>query len=121
MDTPSFSDPAGGVPPSAAPPLPPPPVMPPPPVILPPAPSAPRRSWGWMVTAIILFILLFFAGLITLGQFVSHSLTVSHNFKSVTAREVGPKLDECILQDGTSRNKIAVITVDGIITGHTSD
>jgi protease-4 len=45
-------------------------------------------------------------------------LSFDHGFKNATAREVGPKLDECILEDNDSRNKIAVITVDGIISSH---
>ena len=71
-----------------------------------------------MITSIILTVLLGFAGMIILGQTVTRSLNFSHGFKSVGAREVGPKLDECILEEGTSRNKIAVITVNGIISSH---
>jgi len=74
-----------------------------------------------MITAIILAILLGFAGLIIIGQSVSRSLSFNHGFKTVSAREVGPKLDECILEDNSARNKIAVITVDGIITSHTAN
>src|SRR5208337_1005517 len=36
-------------------------------------------------------------------------------------RDVGPRLDECVLEDNNSRRKIAVVTVDGIITDHTVD
>ncbi len=87
----------------------------------PPAPN-PGRSWGWIITSIILALLLCLAGLVILRQFaVQRSMGVSHNFKTVGAREVGPKLEECILDEGTSRNKIAVITVDGIITSHSAD
>jgi protease-4 len=38
-----------------------------------------------------------------------------------TTRDVGPRLDECVLEDNDSRRKIAVVTVDGIITDHTVD
>jgi len=38
-----------------------------------------------------------------------------------SAREAGPKLDEFILENNKSANKIAVITVDGIITSHEFD
>ena len=31
-------------------------------------------------------------------------------------REVGPRLEECVLKDNDARSKIAVVTVDGIIT-----
>jgi len=74
-----------------------------------------------MVTSIILIILLGFAGLIIIGQFVAHSLSFNHNFKTASAREVGPKLEECILEDNDSQNKIAVITVNGVISGHDYD
>ncbi|HWY30531.1 MAG TPA: signal peptide peptidase SppA [Candidatus Acidoferrum sp.] len=97
-----------------------PPPLTPPPVITPP-PPAPRRSYGWMIAAIILLVLLGFSMLGNLTQFVTHAVTLNHGFKSMSAREVGPKLDECVLEDNASRHKIAVITVDGIITGHTAD
>jgi protease-4 len=86
-------------------------------------PSAPRpgRSWGWIITCIILVILLGFAGLIIIGQSFTHSLSLNRGFKTVSSREVGPRLEECTLEEGISRNKIAVITVDGIITDHQAD
>jgi protease-4 len=90
-----------------------------PPVIKPP--PAPRKSRGWMITAIILAVLLGFAGLVMVGQFVAHTLSFDHNFKTASAREVGPKLEECLLEDNDSQNKIAVINVDGIISGHDYD
>ncbi len=98
----------------------PPPPLPPPPVITPPAPK-PRRSVGWMITAIILALLLGLAGLVIIGQFATRSLNFNRGFKSASAREVGPKLEECVLEDNDSQNKIAVITIDGIITGHSAD
>jgi len=51
-----------------------------------------------------------------LTQFVAHSLNWTRSLKTSTSREVGPKLDEAILEDNKSHNKIAVITVDGLIT-----
>jgi protease-4 len=101
-------------------PTPPPPLSVPPVIAPPPAPK-PRKSRGWMITSIILAGLLVFAGLIILGQFAVHSLSFNHNFKTASAREVGPKLEECLLEDNDSQNKIAVITVDGIISGHDYD
>jgi protease-4 len=97
-----------------------PPPLAPPPVITPP-PPAPRRSYGWMIAAIILLVLLGFSMLGNLTQFVTHAVTFNHGSKTMSAREVGPKLEECVLEDNASRHKIAVITVDGIITGHTAD
>lgn len=74
-----------------------------------------------MITSIILFLLLGFCLLIILGQSISHSLNFNHSFKSVSAREVGPKLEEAVLEDNNSRHKIAVISVDGIISSHTGN
>ena len=74
-----------------------------------------------MITSIILAVLLGFAGLVIVGQFVAHTLSFDHNFKTASAREVGPKLEECLLEDNDSQNKIAVINVDGIISGHDYD
>ena len=71
-----------------------------------------------MIVCIILTVLLGFAGLIIIGQSVTRSIGFNHAFKNAAAREVGPKLDECILEENESKNKIAVITVDGIITNH---
>jgi protease-4 len=108
----SFSSP--GVPPQ---------LTPPPPVITPPPPARPRRSWGWIIVSIVLIVMLGFSWLIIIAQGVSHSIGGGFNrsFKNSTAREVGPKLDECILEDHDAHNKIAVVTVDGIITGHSAD
>jgi protease-4 len=102
-------------------PPPPPPLPPPPPIITSLPPTKPRRSWGLIITVIILVILLGFAGLVIIGQSVSKSLSFNHNFKTASAREVGPRLDECVIEDNSSHNKIAVITVDGIITSHSDD
>lgn len=74
-----------------------------------------------MIAAIILLVLLGFSMLGNLTQFVTHAVTFNHGLKTMSAREVGPKLDEWVLEDNASRHKIAVITVDGIITGHTAD
>ena len=71
-----------------------------------------------MVTSIVLAMLLVFCVLVMFAQFTFHSLNFNHGFKTTTARDVGPKLDECLVEDNDSRNKIAVITVDGIISSH---
>lgn len=99
---------------------PPAPPTPAPPVIAAPAVPA-RKSHGWMVAALILVVLLGFSLLGNLTQFIAHSFNWSHTLKTTTARQVGPKLDEAVLEDNNSRNKIAVITVDGIITDHAGD
>jgi protease-4 len=97
----------------------------PPPVITPPPPSKPRKNRGWMVVAIILLVLLGFSWLVIFAQSFSRALSINsgfnRGFKTVNARQVGPRLDEYILEDNDVRNKIAVVTVDGIITDHTAD
>jgi protease-4 len=99
-----------------------PPFTSPPPVITAPPPSKPRKSWGWMIVSIILIVLLCFSLLGNFTQLVSHALGGGFNSGyNETAREVGPKLDECILENNGVHNKIAVINVTGIITGHTAD
>src|SRR6185369_6495280 len=89
-----------------------------PPVITPPPPARPRKSWGWMIVSIILIVLLGFSWLIIIALGVSHSIGggLNRSLKNSTAREVGPRLDEVVLEDNNSRNKIAVITVDGVIS-----
>ena len=102
--------------------IPPPPT--PPPVIAAPPATRPRKSRGWMVVAIILSVLLVISLFGNLTQLVTSALSFKHGFHGEsfgTARDVGPKLDECLLENNKSLNKIAVITVDGIITSHESD
>jgi protease-4 len=52
-----------------------------------------------------------------------HSLGGGFNrgYKNSVMRDAGPRLDEVLLEDNDSKNKIAVVTVDGIITGHSTD
>jgi protease-4 len=104
MDTPEF--PTGG----------------PPPIISALAPK-PRQSRGWMIASIILIVLLAFSLFGNLTQFVMQSLSLDRAFHAGsfgTAREVGPKLDEVFLEDNKSANKIAVISIEGIISSHTA-
>jgi protease-4 len=100
------------------------PPPPPPPVIAPAPASKPRRSRGWMIAAVILLVLLAFSLFGNLTQFVFSNLPFRHALRTEgfgSVRDVGPKLDECMLENNHSVNKIAVITVDGIITSHTAD
>ena len=83
----------------------------------------PKRR-GWMIFSIFLLIVLAFSLFGNVTQLVLQSLSFGHGFHSDAfrgAREVGPKLDECILENNKSANKIAVISVDGIITDHDLD
>ena len=120
METTPFSQEA--VPPS---PPPPPPSFTPPPVISPPPPPKPRKSRGWMIFAIILLVLLVFS---LLGNHhrtrrFAHAIGggINNGFRPTMARDISPKLEECLLKDNDARNKIAVVEVDGIITGQTAD
>ncbi len=77
-----------------------------------------------MVVAIILLVLLAFSLFGNLTQFVASALSFKHGLRTEafgSTRDVGPKLDECTLENNHSMNKIAVITVDGIITSHDMD
>ena len=105
----------------------PPQFTPPPPVITPPPAAPPRRSWGWIIISVILLVLLGFSLLGNVTQFFVQAVGsgigggFNHNFNGRSARVVGPRLDECILEDNDAHNKIAVVTVDGIITSQTAD
>ena len=114
METTPFSQ-------EAMPTSPPPPAFTPPPVISPPPPAKPRRGRGWMIFAIILLVLLFISLFGNLTQFVSRMLTFNNGLRPSMARDIGPKLEECILEDNDAHNKIAIIEVDGIITSHEAD
>jgi protease-4 len=106
-------------PPSDTPPAPPPP-LPPPPVIVPPPASRPsRRGRGWMILAIILLVLLFISMLYNVGTFFS-SLFHGKTTKYYT-RTGGPRLEEVTTEDHDSPNKIAVVNIEGIITGRVLD
>ena len=80
-----------------------------------------------MIVAIILLALLAISLLGNFTQFVSRALTsglssgLRSGFRTTSTRDVGPRLDECVLEDNDSRRKIAVVSVDGIITDHTVD
>jgi protease-4 len=104
------------VPPSAPPPSPP---LAPPPLITAPAPALPRRGGrGWLVVALVLFVLLAISMLYNVGNFAGNVFR-GHSVKYT--RQVGPRLEEVIYEDNDSGNKIAVVEVDGIITGSVAD
>jgi protease IV len=103
------------LPPAAAPP----PLAPPP--IITPAPAKPRRNRGWMIVAIILCVLLFISLFGNFAQLVSRVMNFNSGFRTAASRDVGPRLDEYVLEDNDSDRKIAVVTVDGIITDHSID
>jgi protease-4 len=102
--------------PPATPPQP--PYVPPPPVIVPPnAPRPQKRGRGWMIFAIILVFLLGLSMLVNLSHFAGSVVRGSGSRGMGQAREAGPKLDETILEDNHASAKIAVIDVNGVISG----
>ena len=103
------------IPPIATPP--PPPYNPP--LIIAPPPARPRKSRGWMIVAIVLLVLL------VVSLFGNFSQLVSGLMPMQVARGVssssGPRLDESVIADNDSNNKIVVIDVAGIITSRSMD
>jgi protease-4 len=106
MDTPPFT---GNVPP---------PPLPPPPIIAPSPSPKPRRSWGWIITSVILALMLVLCVCVIFAEFSLRSLNFNHALRTSSSRDAGPKLDELVVEDNNARDKIAVITVDGIISSH---
>jgi len=95
-----------------------PPPYSPPPVILPSTPpKPPRKGRGWMILAIVLFALLVFSLMANFGQMVSGLSSLSPS----NAGKAGPRLEEALLKNNDSHNKIAVIPIAGIITGNRID
>jgi len=74
-----------------------------------------------MIAAIVLLVLLGFSVFGNFAQMALNLVKFNRGFNTKIVRDAGPRLDEVLLQDNGVRNKIAVITVDGIITSHTSD
>jgi protease IV len=70
-----------------------------------------------MIAAIILFCLLAVSFLFNVGHFIESVVLLD----SSGGRYAGPRLDEVVLEDNNAVNKIAVITIDGIITGQQLD
>lgn len=74
-----------------------------------------------MITTIILFVLLVFSVFAIFTQFVSNAFSFNDGLKGGITREIGPRLEECILEDHDAANKIAVIPVEGTITDQSTD
>jgi protease IV len=71
-----------------------------------------------MILAIILLILLAFSFMFNVGSLFTGGLAHGHTKYS---RSSGPRLDETIIEDNDSANKIAIIEVNGIITSQGSE
>src|SRR5262245_7702189 len=104
------------IPPSYPPPPPlgAPPPMAPPPLIAPTVqPRPPGKGRGWMILAFVLLGFLLLSMLTNFGQ-----LTEKAGRGGST---IGPRLDEAILENNHSSDKIAVVDIDGIITSGAID
>jgi protease-4 len=94
---------------------PPPPVAPPP--VIAPLPPRPAKSRGWMVFAIILMVVVFFCVVTIFVLLGSRALNISNSsFSPGMDHEAGPQLQEATLKDNDASDKIAVISVNGIIS-----
>ena len=99
------------------PPFTPPPPFNPPPVILSPVASRPRKSRGWMIVALVLLVLLALSVFGNLSQWLDGLMPMPH----VGSLAAGPRMDELVVEDNDSANKIVVVEVSGIITSRMMD
>src|SRR5260221_1494936 len=90
-----------------------PPSLSPPPRLSPPSPTLPRKGRGWKVAAFILAFLLLVSLVFNPLHFVRLILTGT----TAPARTAGPKLEEALVEDNDSPNEIAVVPVEGGISG----
>jgi protease IV len=98
------------IPPSGSPAVPPPSPSSPPPLIM-PRHLPPRRSNMWKIVALVLVVLLVVSLFVNLSQLFDSFLPVD----GAMARKAGPRLHEVVLEYNGSRDKVAVISVEGII------
>ena len=66
-----------------------------------------------MILAIVLFCFLGVSVLFNLGHLIESIVSIEGGSSS----DAGPRLDEVLVENNGSRNKIAVLTIDGIISG----
>ncbi len=92
----------------------PPPYTQPPPIITPSVASRPTRKGGaWKISAVILLLLLA----------VSLAFNFRHAMSSVIAGKIkashpyGPRLEEVTIKDNNAAEKIAVVPIEGVISG----
>jgi protease-4 len=90
----------------------------PPPVISAPAPRRSSRGTGWKVFAVIVLVLLVLSVILNFKYAAGNLLTG----RSITAHDsYGPRLEEVTIREGSSTNKIAVVPIEGIISGEMID
>lgn len=82
-----------------------------------PAVRPPKKGRGWMIFAIILLVLLGLSMLVNFSQFASNFMHVRTSAGVGGTHYAGPRLEEAVLEDNNASDKIAVIEVNGIITG----
>ena len=70
-----------------------------------------------MIVALLLFVLLAVSLLANFGQMVSGLARLS----PAHVRATGPRLDETLIKDNDSHNKIVVVPIEGVITGSRLD
>ncbi len=73
-----------------------------------------------MIFALVLLVLLLISMLYNVGAFLSNIFS-GKNVGAYASRTGGPRLEEVVREDNDAANKIAVIRVDGIITGEVID
>jgi protease-4 len=95
---------------------PPPPPLAPPPIISPMPPNRPRGGAVWKVLAVV-FIALFVISM--LGNFVGVSRSLFSAGRSAAAKD--HNLEEVVIEHTNVDSKIAVITVNGVITSGEED
>ncbi len=95
----------------------PPPFQSPPPFITPPASSRPPRRWGWIIISVVLFLLLGLSVLLNLSNLFSGIASMSGGH----LRSGGPRLDEVVVEAHRGADKIAIVPIDGVISGHSGD
>ncbi len=98
-----------GTPPQSAPP---PPLQPPPPIIMATAPATPARKGGcgWKIFSLVLLSVL---GLIVFSKACRHP--IGHRPGRAVQQGEQP-LDEILVENNRSKNKIAIVEVEGVIT-----
>jgi protease-4 len=91
---------------------------PPPPIIAPASsPRAARRGTGWKIFAIILLVLLLGSLLLNFTHFMGALAGAGNK----SAHTYGPRLEEVTMKESASANKIAVVSIDGVISGQAVD
>ena len=74
-----------------------------------------------MVVAIILLVLLVFSWFVIFAHMFSRAVRMGGKFQQAAVSQAGPQLEEVTLKDNGARSKIAVITVDGVISSQEAD